>query len=85
MKLYGLKVCDTCRKARQEIEKAGKSVEFIDVRDTPLTAAQISGFIAEFGEALDNLAWSRRNGAKRVPRSSFGGASHVDEAPSYRC
>ena len=54
MKLYGLKACDTCRKARQEIEKAGKSVEFIDVRETPLSADLIAGFAQEFGDRLLN-------------------------------
>ena len=52
--LYGLKACDTCRKARQEIEKAGKTVEFIDVRDTPLTPDLIARFAQEFGDRLIN-------------------------------
>ena len=38
--LYGIKSCDTCRKARQAAEKAGESVTFIDVRETPLTPDQ---------------------------------------------
>ena len=52
--LYGLKACDTCRKARQEIEKAGKTVEFIDVRDTPLSPDLIARFAREFGDRLIN-------------------------------
>ena len=54
MKLYGLKACDTCRKARQAIEKQEKEVEFIDVRETPLTATLIAEFAEKFGEALVN-------------------------------
>ncbi len=32
MKLYGLKNCDTCKKALKALEGAGKTVEFIDIR-----------------------------------------------------
>ncbi|MEO1101752.1 MAG: ArsC/Spx/MgsR family protein [Pseudomonadota bacterium] len=32
MKLYGLKNCDTCKKALKALEEAGKPVEFIDIR-----------------------------------------------------
>ncbi len=31
--LYGLKNCDTCRKARRDLEAAGHTVRFIDVRE----------------------------------------------------
>ena len=52
--LYGLKACDTCRKARQEIEKAGQTVEFVDVRDTPLSPDLIAKFARELGGGLIN-------------------------------
>ena len=54
VKLYGLKACDTCRKARQALEKAGKNVTFIDIRDAPLSPDLIDEFLAEFGESLVN-------------------------------
>lgn len=54
VKLYGLKACDTCRGARQAFEKAGKDVDFVDVRETPLSPDQIAGFAQKFGEALIN-------------------------------
>ncbi len=53
-KLYGLKACDTCRKAVKDLEGAGISCEFIDVRATPLDAATLAGFAQAFGEALVN-------------------------------
>ncbi|MEO1642069.1 MAG: ArsC/Spx/MgsR family protein [Pseudomonadota bacterium] len=35
--LYGLKNCDTCKKALKALEAAGKSVDFVDIRaDTDL-------------------------------------------------
>lgn len=33
MRLYGLKNCDTCRKALKALEGAGKPVEFTDIRE----------------------------------------------------
>lgn len=41
MKVYGLKNCDTCRKAKKAFDAAGTQFEFIDVRDDGVTKAQI--------------------------------------------
>lgn len=54
MRLYGIKNCDTCRKALKEIEKAGVDVTFIDVRDQPVDVATMDRFLAAFGEKLVN-------------------------------
>ena len=69
MKLYGLKACDTCRKARQAIEKAGESVDFIDVRERPLSAGQVAQFFAEFGEDLINRRSTTWRGLDESARS----------------
>lgn len=52
--VFGLKACDTCRKAHKELAAAGKNVEFQDVRETPLSPSQFEKFHAAFGEALLN-------------------------------
>ncbi len=54
MELYGLKTCDTCRKALKALEGAGHSVRLVDVRAEPLGAAQLADFLATFGDALVN-------------------------------
>ena len=54
MELYGLKTCDTCRKALKSLEGAGQSVRFVDVRAEPLGADQLAEFLGAFGEALVN-------------------------------
>lgn len=52
--LYGLKTCDTCRKALSALEAAGRSVDFVDVRNDPGLAARLPGWIAAAG--VDQLA-----------------------------
>ncbi|ARE39961.1 ArsC family protein [Rhodovulum sp. P5] len=54
MILYGLKTCDTCRKARAALEKAGHEVRFHDVRDMPLGAEDLTRLLDAFGDALIN-------------------------------
>ncbi len=53
-RLYGLKACDTCRKALKLLENAGVAVTFQDVRETPLTDSEIARFLDVFGEKLVN-------------------------------
>lgn len=54
MIVYGIKACDTCRKALKALRAAGHEVAFHDVRDQPLTPAQIAQFIEKFGERVVN-------------------------------
>lgn len=54
MKLYGIKTCDTCRKALKSLEGAGHSVEFIDVRATPVDRATLAQWFDQFGAAVLN-------------------------------
>ena len=50
MRIYGLKNCDTCRKARNALP----DVEFVDVRDDGITADILAAAQAQFGAALLN-------------------------------
>ena len=52
--LYGLKSCDTCRKALRELENAGFSVVFRDIREDPLDDGLRQRFLAAFGDSLLN-------------------------------
>ena len=49
--IYGIKACDTCRKALKEIE--GSVLH--DVRDAPLSEARLKIFHDMFGEKLLNM------------------------------
>ncbi|MEX3016357.1 arsenate reductase family protein [Gymnodinialimonas hymeniacidonis] len=50
MRIYGLKACDTCRKAVKALDGA----ELVDVRADPLGPDQIARFLEAFGDALVN-------------------------------
>ena len=52
MKLYGLKNCDSCKKALKELQSAGQSVEFIDLRATPVAVEQLQKWLDEHGDAV---------------------------------
>ena len=54
MILFGISTCDTCKKAIKAIEKAGKTVEFRDVRREPLSETELTEMIIEFGDRLIN-------------------------------
>ncbi|MEO1135368.1 MAG: arsenate reductase [Pseudomonadota bacterium] len=49
MKLYGLKTCDTCRKARKALDAAGKDAAFHDVRADGVTKAQLTRWATAAG------------------------------------
>lgn len=48
--IYGLKNCDTCRKALKAINNSN----LVDVRETPLETAFMSRALEQFGNALVN-------------------------------
>ncbi|MEM1233528.1 MAG: ArsC/Spx/MgsR family protein [Pseudomonadota bacterium] len=50
MKLYGIKACDTCRRARKALPDA----EFIDVKDDGISPEVLVSALSEFGGALIN-------------------------------
>lgn len=52
MQLYGLKNCDSCKKALNEIRKAGKDIEFIDVRNNYISLDLIQNWLDEHGDGV---------------------------------
>ena len=52
MKLYGLKNCDSCKKALKALKSSGQSVEFIDLRVTPVAVEQLQKWLDEHGDAV---------------------------------
>jgi arsenate reductase len=49
MILYGLKNCDSCKKALAQLRAAGHEVAFVDIRTEPLDATQLADLLAHHG------------------------------------
>ena len=61
MRIWGLKNCDTCRKAVKALEAAGQALDYVDVRADGVDAADLERFYAAFRrcagqQALDHVA-----------------------------
>ena len=54
MDFYGLKSCDTCRKALKSLRAAGHEVTYIDVRDDGVPEEVLGWFLVAFGDDLVN-------------------------------
>ena len=83
MTLWGLKTCDTCRKAMRALESAGLAVELADVRAVPPGAARLAEWYAAFGAALVNTrstTWRGLDEATRARAGTAEGAVAVLEA-----
>ncbi len=52
LKLYGLKNCDTCKKAIKALEGAGKTVTFVDIRNEADLQAKVPIWLASAGAEL---------------------------------
>ena len=65
MKLYGLKTCDTCRKAL----KALNGVELVDVRNDGVPDAVLEAALAQFGTALVNIRSTTWRGLSEAERA----------------
>lgn len=63
--IYGLKTCESCRKALRALPGA----RFRDIRAEPLDAAELAGFLAAFGAALVNRASTTWRGLDEAARA----------------
>lgn len=64
MQIYGLKACDTCRKAAKATGAA-----LVDVRENPLTPGQLERFHRAFGGALVNRRSTTWRGLSEAERA----------------
>lgn len=66
MQLYGLKNCDTCRKALKALEGA----DFVDVREDGVPDDVLSAALAQFGEDLVNTRSTTWRGLSELERQA---------------
>lgn len=54
--LYGLRACDSCRKARKWLDRFDVEFRFVDYRDEPLSGEQVTDWASQLGgfEAMVN-------------------------------
>lgn len=78
MKMYGLKNCDTCRKALKWTAERGMEVEFIDVREGDMSRADIERFVASAGwqTALNRKSTTWR-GLDDTEKANIDGAKAI--------
>lgn len=51
VKLYGVKTCDSCRKARRWLDAAGVDYQYVDLRDDGTDRTQLQRWIDTHGAA----------------------------------
>ncbi|MBI1416512.1 MAG: arsenate reductase [Limimaricola sp.] len=69
MRFFGLKTCDTCRKALAALREAGITPEVTDVRADGLATADIAAIVAAFGDRAVNRASATWRGLPEEARA----------------
>lgn len=68
--LYGLKNCDTCRKALKALQSAGHTVTYVDVRADGVGTDKLAEFHTAFGDALTNTRSTTWRGLSEAERQT---------------
>lgn len=72
--LYGLKNCDTCKKALKELAAGGHDVSFVDIRTEADLAAKLPGWLAAVGaDVLVNKRSTTWRGLDEAARAEAQG------------
>lgn len=72
MDLYGLRNCDTCKRARRELDAAHVPYTFHDVRDEGVTKAEVAKWAKAAGwEAMLNKASTTWRGLPEDQKTSL--------------
>jgi arsenate reductase (glutaredoxin) len=74
MKLYGLKNCDTCKKAMKALDAAGQSYTFVDIRAEADVASLAPQWLKQVGSAklinTRSTTWRQLDEAERAKAES---------------
>ncbi len=84
--LYGIKNCDTVKKARNWLEQHGVEYNFHDFREDGIDAAAVQGWLAELGwETLVNrrsTSWKQLDPAVREAMDNHSALNAILEQPT---
>ena len=70
MRFFGLKTCDTCRKAQKALAAAGYDFQIVDVRADGVAHADLAAIVANFGDASINRASTTWRGLSDAERGA---------------
>ncbi|PJI91202.1 arsenate reductase-like glutaredoxin family protein [Yoonia maricola] len=70
MRFFGLKSCDTCRKALKALSAAGHEPTVIDVRADGVSDSDLATIITQFGDAALNRASTTWRGLSDTEKAS---------------
>lgn len=70
MRFFGLKSCDTCRKALKSLAEAGHDPIVIDVRADGVSDTDRAQIIAQFGDAAINRASTTWRGLTETSKAA---------------
>lgn len=83
--IYGLKPCDSCRRARSWLERSGIDYAFVDLRDQPPEELQIARWLERFGwQALLNrrsTTWRQLPESERLNIDAVRAAALLRQYP----
>jgi arsenate reductase len=75
IKLFGLKNCDTCKKALAEIKAAGQEPEFVDIRADADLARKVPEWLKAAGDKLVNRSSTTWRGLSDEDKARASGSS----------
>ena len=86
MRFYGLKNCDTCKKAQKALTAADKDFDVVDVRADGVPAAMLAEWVAAVGvDALVNrrsTTWRGLSDAEKAKADDTGAAALLAAHPT---
>lgn len=70
MRFFGLKSCDTCRRALRRLRETGHQPEVIDVRADGVGADDRAAMVAAFGDGVINRASATWRGLSEADKAA---------------
>lgn len=83
--LYGLKNCDTCRKAKRELEAAGRKVTFVDIRESADLDTKLPLWLKAAPDKLVNKSsatWRSLTNAEKAKAGTNGEKALLSKHPT---
>lgn len=75
IKLFGLKNCDTCKKALNEIKASGEAPEFVDIRAEADLARKVPEWLKAVGDKLVNRSSTTWRALSEEDKARASGSS----------